>query len=71
MSISTKPYKNSDSSKKEQVSKMFDTISDNYDNLNRVISFGIDVKWRKKILKMVSETNPKEYSWTSQPAQVT
>jgi demethylmenaquinone methyltransferase/2-methoxy-6-polyprenyl-1,4-benzoquinol methylase len=58
MSISTKPYKNSDSSKKEQVSKMFDTISGNYDNLNRVISFGIDVKWRKKIVKMVSAIQP-------------
>ncbi|WP_136669009.1 bifunctional demethylmenaquinone methyltransferase/2-methoxy-6-polyprenyl-1,4-benzoquinol methylase UbiE [Flavobacterium sp. H122] len=60
MSISTKPYKNSDSSKKEQVSKMFDTISSNYDNLNRIISFGIDVKWRKKIVKMVSAIQPKK-----------
>jgi len=60
MSISTKPYKNSATSKKEQVSEMFDTISQNYDNLNRVISFGIDVKWRKKILKMVSELQPKQ-----------
>lgn len=59
MSISTKPYKNSDSSKKEQVSKMFDNISKNYDNLNRVISFGIDIKWRKKILKLVSIKKPK------------
>lgn len=38
---------------------MFDTISGNYDGLNRVISFGIDVKWRKKVLKMVSAKNPK------------
>jgi demethylmenaquinone methyltransferase / 2-methoxy-6-polyprenyl-1,4-benzoquinol methylase len=60
MSISTKPYKNSDTSKKEQVSKMFDTISENYDNLNRVISFGIDVKWRKKIVKMVNSIMPKK-----------
>lgn len=60
MSISTKPYKNSDTSKKEQVSKMFDTISGNYDNLNRVISFGIDVKWRKKIVKMVNSIMPKK-----------
>ena len=60
MSISTKPYKNSDSSKKEQVSKMFDTISHEYDHLNRVISFGIDVKWRKKIVKMVSDKQPKK-----------
>lgn len=58
MSISTKPYKNSDAGKKEQVAKMFDNISDNYDNLNRVISFGVDVQWRKKILKMVSAKNP-------------
>ncbi len=58
MSISTKPYKNSEEGKKEQVAKMFDNISDNYDNLNRVISFGVDVKWRKKILKMISAKNP-------------
>lgn len=38
---------------------MFDNISGNYDNLNRVISFGIDVKWRKKVLKIVSDTKPK------------
>jgi len=38
---------------------MFDTISGNYDNLNRVISFGIDVKWRKKVLQIVAQSNPK------------
>jgi demethylmenaquinone methyltransferase/2-methoxy-6-polyprenyl-1,4-benzoquinol methylase len=53
------PYKDSSLSKKEQVAQMFDTISGNYDNLNRVISFGIDVKWRKKVLKMVAKSNPK------------
>ena len=52
------PYKDSSLSKKEQVAKMFDTISGNYDSLNRVISFGIDVKWRKKVLQLVAETNP-------------
>jgi ubiquinone/menaquinone biosynthesis C-methylase UbiE len=36
---------------------MFD-ISGNYDNLNRVISFGIDIKWRK-VLQMVAKSNPK------------
>ena len=59
MSISTKPYKNSALGKKEQVAEMFDTISSKYDNLNRVISFGVDVKWRKKILKMVAQKQPK------------
>ena len=54
-----KPYKNSDLGKKEQVTKMFDTISGEYDGLNRVISFGIDVKWRKNVVKLVDQTNPK------------
>lgn len=58
MSKSVTPYKDSDLGKKEQVAQMFDTISGNYDGLNRVISFGIDVKWRKKVLKMVSDKNP-------------
>ena len=52
------PYKESTLGKKEQVALMFDNISGNYDNLNRVISFGIDVKWRKKVLQMVSNKNP-------------
>jgi len=59
MSEKVKPYKNSDLGKKEQVAKMFDTISNEYDGLNRVISFGIDIKWRKKVVDIVGKTNPK------------
>lgn len=59
MSKSVTPYKDSSLGKKEQVAQMFDTISGKYDDLNRVISFGIDIKWRKKVLKIVSDTNPK------------
>ncbi len=59
MSKNIKPYKDSNLGKKEQVAQMFDTISGNYDGLNRVISFGIDVKWRKKVLKIVSDKKPK------------
>jgi demethylmenaquinone methyltransferase/2-methoxy-6-polyprenyl-1,4-benzoquinol methylase len=58
MSQQVTPYKDSGLGKKEQVAQMFDTISGNYDGLNRVISFGIDVKWRKKVLKMVAAKNP-------------
>ncbi|WP_330442548.1 bifunctional demethylmenaquinone methyltransferase/2-methoxy-6-polyprenyl-1,4-benzoquinol methylase UbiE [Flavobacterium sp. C4GT6] len=58
MSQNVTPYKDSQLGKKEQVAQMFDTISGKYDGLNRVISFGIDVKWRKKVLKLVSDTNP-------------
>ncbi|HLV71070.1 MAG TPA: bifunctional demethylmenaquinone methyltransferase/2-methoxy-6-polyprenyl-1,4-benzoquinol methylase UbiE [Xanthomarina sp.] len=53
-----KPYKNSELGKKEQVTKMFDTISKEYDGLNRVISFGIDIKWRKKVVQLVADSNP-------------
>lgn len=54
------PYKDSDLGKKEQVAQMFDTISGNYDRLNRVISLGSDVSWRKKVIKMVGATQPKK-----------
>jgi len=59
MSEKITPYKDSSLGKKEQVAQMFDNISGNYDNLNRVISFGIDIKWRKKVLKIVSDKKPK------------
>ena len=59
MSKNIKPYKDSNLGKKEQVAQMFDNISSNYDGLNKVISFGTDAKWKKKILKMVSEKQPK------------
>lgn len=58
MAKSVTPYKDSNLGKKEQVAQMFDNISGNYDGLNRVISFGIDVKWRKKVLKLVAAKNP-------------
>lgn len=53
------PYSDTKLGKKEQVTKMFDTISDNYDGLNRVISFGIDVKWRKRVVAILSKKQPK------------
>ncbi|AXT20879.1 bifunctional demethylmenaquinone methyltransferase/2-methoxy-6-polyprenyl-1,4-benzoquinol methylase UbiE [Flavobacteriaceae bacterium AU392] len=59
MAEKVKPYKDSNLSKKEQVTQMFDTISKKYDGLNRVISFGIDIKWRKKVVKLVAQKTPK------------
>lgn len=53
------PYKDSNLGKKEQVTKMFDTISKDYDGLNRVISFGIDIKWRKKVVELLRKEHPK------------
>ncbi|WP_036156151.1 bifunctional demethylmenaquinone methyltransferase/2-methoxy-6-polyprenyl-1,4-benzoquinol methylase UbiE [Maribacter forsetii] len=52
------PYKDSELGKKEQVTQMFDTISKNYDGLNRVISFGIDIKWRKKVVEILKKEQP-------------
>ncbi|WP_405383687.1 bifunctional demethylmenaquinone methyltransferase/2-methoxy-6-polyprenyl-1,4-benzoquinol methylase UbiE [Maribacter sp. LLG6340-A2] len=58
MSQKVTPYKDSELGKKEQVTKMFDTISKNYDGLNRVISFGIDIKWRKKVVEILKKEQP-------------
>lgn len=58
MSKHITPYEESELGKKQQVEQMFDTISGNYDNLNRMISLGTDQGWRKKVLKLVSDTNP-------------
>ncbi len=52
------PYKDSNRNKKEQVEQMFDTISGNYDGLNRVISLGIDQKWRRKVVEMIAAVQP-------------
>lgn len=60
MKEEVKPYKDSEAKKKQQVEQMFDTISNEYDGLNRVISFGIDTSWRKKVIQLVKETKPKK-----------
>ena len=54
-----KPYSDSDLSKKQQVEQMFDNISGKYDLLNRILSMGIDVSWRKKVVKSVKKEKPK------------
>ncbi len=58
MSKSIKPYQDSEKGKKEQVAQMFDTISENYDGLNKIISLGTDATWKKKILQMVKQLHP-------------
>lgn len=58
MSKKVTPYKESSQNKKEQVTQMFDTISGEYDGLNRVISFGIDIKWRQKVVDLVASIKP-------------
>jgi len=53
------PYKSEIGSKKDQVAKMFNNISGNYDFLNHFLSAGIDVVWRKKAVALLKESKPK------------
>ncbi|HMR82548.1 MAG TPA: bifunctional demethylmenaquinone methyltransferase/2-methoxy-6-polyprenyl-1,4-benzoquinol methylase UbiE [Niabella sp.] len=53
-----RPYQNSDKGKQEQIEKMFDNISGNYDFLNRMITFGMDKRWRNNVLKLLMKHNP-------------
>ncbi|MFN9781610.1 MAG: class I SAM-dependent methyltransferase, partial [Sphingobacteriales bacterium] len=53
------PYEESGESKKKQVARMFDEIAGKYDFLNRFLSAGIDVTWRKKMLKTLKPLQPK------------
>jgi demethylmenaquinone methyltransferase/2-methoxy-6-polyprenyl-1,4-benzoquinol methylase len=52
-----KPY-STDKSKKEEVAEMFDNISPRYDFLNRFLSMGVDIGWRKKTVKAVAQSKP-------------
>ncbi len=51
------PY-NAQESKKAQVERMFDNIAPRYDLLNRVLSLGIDVWWRRKALGYLRSLQP-------------
>ncbi len=53
------PYKEERASKKEQVAKMFDNISRNYDFLNHFLSMGIDKGWRRKAINLLKPLQPK------------
>lgn len=54
------PVKGSSLSKKEQVADMFDNIAFRYDFLNRFLSAGIDIQWRKRAIRQLSSINPKK-----------
>lgn len=57
--LSVTPYQNPEASKRTQVEEMFDNIAPSYDLLNRMLSLGIDVQWRKKSIQLLAAYQPK------------
>jgi len=53
------PDKQSDAAKKTQVAEMFNSIAGRYDFLNRFLSGGIDIIWRKKAINELKAIRPK------------
>jgi demethylmenaquinone methyltransferase/2-methoxy-6-polyprenyl-1,4-benzoquinol methylase len=53
------PYRKNDASKKEQVKEMFNSISENYDTMNRTMTMGIDISWRRRAIKSLKKLKPK------------
>ena len=54
-----KPYSET-GSKKDQLIKMFDSIAPRYDLLNRSLSLGIDIIWRKIAIRTLRDLEPKK-----------
>jgi demethylmenaquinone methyltransferase/2-methoxy-6-polyprenyl-1,4-benzoquinol methylase len=52
------PYKYDSLGKKQQVAKMFNSISGRYDFLNHFLSLGIDIRWRKKAIQHLKQFHP-------------
>jgi len=54
------PYEELKLGKKEQVRDMFNKIAPRYDFMNRLLTFRIDVLWRRKAVKLVKPYFPKQ-----------
>lgn len=54
------PYAGSAGSKKRQVAEMFDKIAFRYDFLNRFLSGGTDLYWRKRAIAELRELQPRQ-----------
>lgn len=52
------PYHQSEQGKKEQVAEMFNSIAFRYDFLNRFLTAGVDIRWRKKAIRQLKEIQP-------------
>ena len=54
------PFDDSRKTKKAQITDMFNSIAGSYDRLNRMLSAGIDVGWRKKAINQLKKDKPKQ-----------
>jgi demethylmenaquinone methyltransferase/2-methoxy-6-polyprenyl-1,4-benzoquinol methylase len=52
-----KPY-DSKESKREQIARAFDVLAHRYDRLNRVLSLGLDLGWRRHALRLLRDAPP-------------
>lgn len=52
------PYNDSTSAKTEQVRQMFDSIAPAYDFMNRAMTMGIDIWWRRLAVKRLKRIRP-------------
>jgi demethylmenaquinone methyltransferase / 2-methoxy-6-polyprenyl-1,4-benzoquinol methylase len=57
--VKATPYKDSSSSKKSQVARMFNNIAWRYDFLNHFLSFGVDRYWRSQTIREIKKYHPK------------
>jgi demethylmenaquinone methyltransferase/2-methoxy-6-polyprenyl-1,4-benzoquinol methylase len=53
------PYRNDGRQKTQQIASMFDGIAHRYDTLNKLISLGLDRRWRRQSLAMLATARPR------------
>jgi demethylmenaquinone methyltransferase/2-methoxy-6-polyprenyl-1,4-benzoquinol methylase len=58
MNAHVTPYRDSAESKREQIEKMFNSVSGNYDLLNRIITWGMDKGWPNNVLELIVKKSP-------------
>jgi demethylmenaquinone methyltransferase/2-methoxy-6-polyprenyl-1,4-benzoquinol methylase len=54
------PDAQSELQKKEQVARMFDSIAFRYDFMNRFLTAGVDISWRKKAIAELEDIHPQQ-----------
>ncbi len=51
------PY-GSGEGKRAQIEKAFDTLAHRYDLMNRILSLGLDLSWRRRALRLLRQAPP-------------